>query len=500
MQMNKQNGKKNETIKNNQNNINYNINERNQKGISIYMNLKKSIYNTFFCHRIEIKQILVCIFICIIYISIVSICFMISENTNYINIAYITKNNQNNKSDKSNNSKNINSIIGKKNDIYNTSLIDKKNNLEDKITEDKNRKKNINFEINQTMQEIIQLQKQITEKSIEIDTLNLEIQKMNASMQQIKDKYNVLELKKQEKEYIVKKRLNIIYRNGKYKKYAVLLSSKNVLEFFSNYYMIQKISELDNLALKDYTKDQKTLDIWRKELLEYEKILKHKKGTIAKAKQLQENFIVLKNAKIKELTEEEKNTVNNLEKLEKEKVEVEKQIALSIAQGSLKFDKIPRYIGGEMMWPVPSCQSFKWITAYFGAGYKDGYVGSNHSGVDIAIPSGQVGKHKAVAAQDGRVITAVKNQNGSKVSYGNYIVIDHGGGVYTLYGHAHKVFVNVGDMVKKGQPIMDVGSTGYSTGPHLHFEVRIGGSSYSNRVDPLPYITTMSKKKIPNSQ
>lgn len=89
--------------------------------------------------------------------------------------------------------------------------------------------------------------------------------------------------------------------------------------------------------------------------------------------------------------------------------------------------------------------------------------------------------------------------NGSKRGYGNYIVIDHGGNVYTLYGHAETVFVNAGDMVKRGQPIMDIGSTGYSTGAHLHFEVRIGGSGYSNKVDPLPYITTTNKKKIPNS-
>ena len=154
------------------------------------------------------------------------------------------------------------------------------------------------------------------------------------------------------------------------------------------------------------------------------------------------------------------------------------------------MQRIERYVGGTLMWPVPKAPSTSAITAYYNAGYSQGYPGSSHSGVDIAIPRNEVGKYDAVAAAEGRVVVSVSGQNGSKRSYGNYVIIDHGGGVYTLYAHANSVYVTTGQYVKQGEPIIQIGSTGNSTGPHLHFEVRIGGSSYSNKVDPLPYITT----------
>ena len=77
-------------------------------------------------------------------------------------------------------------------------------------------------------------------------------------------------------------------------------------------------------------------------------------------------------------------------------------------------------------------------------------------------------------------------------SYGNYVMVDHGGGVVTVYAHGSKILVEEGQEVKKGDPIMLVGSTGWSTGPHLHFEVRIDGQTY----DPLPYITS---NKMPST-
>ena len=101
------------------------------------------------------------------------------------------------------------------------------------------------------------------------------------------------------------------------------------------------------------------------------------------------------------------------------------------------------------------------------------------------------GKHKAVAAASGRVIVAVGDKKGSKVSYRKLYSYRPWWTEYIHFiGHADSIFVSAGQYVNKGDEIMYVGSTGNSTGPHLHFEVRIGGSSYSNKVDPLPYITS----------
>ena len=101
------------------------------------------------------------------------------------------------------------------------------------------------------------------------------------------------------------------------------------------------------------------------------------------------------------------------------------------------------------------------------------------------------GRHKAVAAASGRVIVAVGDKKGSKVSYRKLYSYRPWWTEYIRFtGHADSIFVSAGQYVNKGDEIMYVGSTGNSTGPHLHFEVRIGGSSYSNKVDPLPYITS----------
>lgn len=130
------------------------------------------------------------------------------------------------------------------------------------------------------------------------------------------------------------------------------------------------------------------------------------------------------------------------------------------------------YVGGKMTWPLPGSYT---ITSPFGNRLHPVLkVYKLHTGVDIAGNSCN-GK-PVVAAADGTVIVAKYS-----TSYGNYVVIDHGGGITTLYAHSSKLEVSVGQQVKAGQEIMKVGTTGYSTGPHLHFEVRENGTY----VDPI---------------
>jgi murein DD-endopeptidase MepM/ murein hydrolase activator NlpD len=100
---------------------------------------------------------------------------------------------------------------------------------------------------------------------------------------------------------------------------------------------------------------------------------------------------------------------------------------------------------------------------------------STHKGVDLTAPIGT----DVYAAMDGRVVTAAKHRQ-----YGNYVMIDHGNGVETLYAHNSKLLVEVGDIVRKGQKIAEVGRTGNATGPHVHFEVRLQGLAQN----PLPML------------
>ncbi|WP_281426016.1 M23/M56 family metallopeptidase [Crassaminicella profunda] len=127
----------------------------------------------------------------------------------------------------------------------------------------------------------------------------------------------------------------------------------------------------------------------------------------------------------------------------------------------------------EMLWPLPD---YKKITSTFGKKVHPKFNKVKmHTGIDIAAPQGKV----IVAATDGTVIKA-----GDLGGYGNAIIIDHGNGLATMYGHCSELLVKEDTKVKKGDEIAKVGSTGFSTGPHLHFEVRKEGEP----VDPLEYV------------
>ena len=131
----------------------------------------------------------------------------------------------------------------------------------------------------------------------------------------------------------------------------------------------------------------------------------------------------------------------------------------------------------NLKWPVPSCSI---ITSRFGyRSQPTAGASTYHGGLDIGAGQGAA----IVAAADGTVIYA-----GANGGYGNCVMINHGNGVVTLYGHMQSVSVSYGQTVKKGQNIGKVGSTGVATGPHCHFEIRINGS----QVDPAPYFSGLT--------
>lgn len=138
-------------------------------------------------------------------------------------------------------------------------------------------------------------------------------------------------------------------------------------------------------------------------------------------------------------------------------------------------------VGAKMTWPYPGDYT---VYSPYGMRYHPVYhYDKMHWGVDLGGTYG----NPIVAAADGTVIKVeepVEGQNTGSVNYGNYCVIDHGNGITTCYAHCRDVYVSVGDKVTAGQTIAECGSTGTSTGPHLHFEVRVNGS----KVDPVPYI------------
>ncbi|MDP3995166.1 MAG: M23 family metallopeptidase, partial [bacterium] len=130
---------------------------------------------------------------------------------------------------------------------------------------------------------------------------------------------------------------------------------------------------------------------------------------------------------------------------------------------------------GSIFKPAPAAAgTFNWPTT--SRGITQYFRGWRHTGIDIGNKTGQ-----PIYAADGGVVTTSGWNSGG---YGYYVIIDHGNGIQTLYAHASKLNVARGDRVDKGDVIAAVGSTGRSTGPHVHFEVRVSG----NRANPLDYL------------
>lgn len=139
----------------------------------------------------------------------------------------------------------------------------------------------------------------------------------------------------------------------------------------------------------------------------------------------------------------------------------------------------PQYIGGALQWPTQGYNGDSYITSHFG--WRTLFGKQNfHGGMDIS--GGGIYGKPVLASNGGDVVQVV---SGSNVGYGNYVIIDHGNGIKTLYGHCSSVAVSKGQYVAQGQVIAYVGSTGNSTGPHLHFELRVNNV----KTNPYPYLT-----------
>ncbi len=211
------------------------------------------------------------------------------------------------------------------------------------------------------------------------------------------------------------------------------------------------------------------------------------KDTLELAKADQEAQVVQLGEKQTELQEQQQQAQellieieNNLDtynalydQIDAESDQVQNEINEKVAE--LERQMAAAVVGtGTLIWPTPS--SYR-VTSPFGMRYHPIYhVNRMHTGIDIGASYGS----KVVASDSGTVITSVYSS-----SYGNYIVISHGNGMTTLYAHLSSRLVSKGDTVSQGNVIGYVGSTGASTGPHLHYEVSVNGS----RVDPLNYFS-----------
>ena len=307
----------------------------------------------------------------------------------------------------------------------------------------------------QVKNDLAQVAADIKNMQATVNTLNANIRTTAAEITRTEKKIEKKKLDMQEREEGLNERLRVMYKNGSVGFLDVLLGSGSISEFLSNMELIQKIYENDVEVMETLQKEHVELEEIREEL-------KEKKVRLAAQKEEAAAKEVELNAKMK-----------TLEDMEDELLAEAKALESMLKQ---MVDANSQYVGGVFIWPVPSSH---YITSYAGYRIHPVYkVWKYHSGMDIAAAAGA----DILCMGDGKVI--LSQAQPWYGGYGQCIMVDHGGGVVSLYAHCSKLLVSVGQTVKRGQVIAKVGTTGTSTGNHLHVEVRENGTI----VDPLTYI------------
>lgn len=351
-------------------------------------------------------------------------------------------------------------------------LTNQKNQIEEKIDKTNVELEYVQNEMSATLVKIQELDDKIRKYESENAELEEKIIKLEESIKQTTEQLNIVTQDYNKKDNQLRERLAALYEAGPISYLEVLLSARSLSEFLSMYYKMIEIAEYDN-KLIDIVLEEKNTIIQAKQKLESES--EEFKNLKVKAEQ---NTIVCKNTKtlqegyVKQLSDNEKKLNEKIAKYKNETEQIEAKIReISIVNGEFSIQNT----GGVMIWPVAMRGTA--ITSYYGTReHPIAGVIRFHQGIDI----GNVGfGAPVVAALDGVVTYA-----GELGSYGECVIVYHGEGVTTLYGHGQKVLTQIGAQVKQGDAIMQTGSTGNSTGPHLHFEVRVNGST----TNPLNYV------------
>lgn len=339
------------------------------------------------------------------------------------------------------------------------SLESAKGNLESYIVE-------LDGELDTLTEKIADLSNQIIEKQNEIEITNIALEKAKET---------------EEAQYaMMKKRVQFMYEKGSNSYMEMLFSSKSFTDFLNRAEFINKISAYDRKMLDDYIATKNQIAEAEKRLEEEQADLEAAQAALENEQTAVESLI---SSKEEEITEFESDIANKEQAIKEYEAEIaaQNQIIKELEEAILaekkrlleENKKAINYDGGQFAWPAPE---YKRISDDYGnRTHPILKVQQFHNGVDMAAPSGSPIR----AAYDGEVVASDYSS-----TMGNYCMIDHGDGLFTIYMHASSMSVSKGQMVVRGERIGSVGSTGRSTGPHLHFSVRLNG----NYVSPWNYL------------
>ena len=355
--------------------------------------------------------------------------------------------------------------------VFAETLNEKKEDVKSKIEEQNQKLEYVQGEISDAVKEIEEIDDKIKDCESQIEDLKTKLAESKKNMDEVTEKYNKVKAEYDKNEKLFQERMVALYEAGDTTYLDVLLSSASITDFISNYYLIERLADYDSQLLTKIESQKKESEESKSKIEEEEKKLQELKSNAIKLTTTLKNSRTLQKSKMDKLTEEEKGIQEEINKYKIEEANIENQIKQATNDGEYQL----QYTGGVMLWPVAKEGTV--ITSPFGTrNHPIQGVVKLHSGIDIG---GAGYGAKVVAAEDGVVSFA-----GTLGGYGNCVIVNHGGGISTLYGHGQTLLTTVGTNVKKGDIIMEVGSTGNSTGPHLHFEVRVNNIA----VNPATYL------------
>ncbi len=375
------------------------------------------------------------------------------------------------------------------------SIATTKQELNNKINDTKEELEDVKTEKSETMKEVEKLSTQIEDYQSQINDLDSKISTLNVQIEEAQNKLKQAQENYQKEETALNARLVATYEAGETSYLDFLLSSDNIVDLISNYYLVSEIATSDEELLEQIDKQKQEIEQAKKTLETSKQELANSKASKQSTAARLQTVKKEKDNKIANLSGEEKNLQAKIDEYQKEMDQIEaemRRIAAAAAKNNTtsKGSSAGVKHNGSMTWPCPNYNS---ISSYFGGrASPGGGVGSrNHKGVDLSAPHGS----SILAAGAGTVITVSRTCShdypktvATKCScgggFGNYVMINHGNGLVTVYAHCSSISVSTGQSVSAGQQIATVGTTGYSTGNHLHFGALLNGTY----VNPLPYI------------
>lgn len=389
------------------------------------------------------------------------------------------------------------------------------NSNQKKIDEAEEKQKQVESDKTEAMKQVESINSKIDDYETQINDLDSKITDANTKIKEEEKKLAQAEQDYKEQEELIKKRMVAVYTSGDTSYLDVLLSSKNLTDFISSYYLVSEVTKMDAELLDKIQKQKEEIETAKKEI-------ENNKDTLTASKTEKENVNnQLKTAKtekdkyVAQLSDQEKELEQEIQQLKQDNAKIANEIKQAEIAYKKQLEELKKQQeaansqknnnsnnssnsnsgknnnSGSFTTPTGSGYFMKPVSG--GSISTNGYysTGKFHGAIDYAISSGS-----PVYAAAAGVVMITDNLTSS---YGTYVVIRHANGMQSYYGHGTRgsICVSPGQIVKKGQQIMLSGSTGNSTGPHLHFELRTAPYSYKysataygqdSRVNPLNYM------------